>query len=177
MTDIRNITDMIGQVEFTPTDTQRKTKAKLMGILADNPLYSIEDLTVDVAVELTKDRRLYKWNKENPQFIEWLRNRNEFRQRLEHLIDRALDRAEQILANDEAKEAAQVALIKILMEMGNRFPTKTKEVKYLDAAIGKMSDDEVRKYIEKHMEKAIPIKPLELDAPEEPTNDEELTDE
>lgn len=162
---LRNIEGLIEQVEFKPSETQRKTKAKLAGVLANNPIYNQDDLTPDMIAKITGDRRIYKWVKEDPQALEYFRNKNEFRQRLEHLIEKALDRAESILDNDSERALGpQVNMMKILFELGNRFPSRAKETRYLDDEVNRMSEEQLVKYIERHMKKAIPIRPLELEA-------------
>lgn len=50
----------------------------------------------------------------------------------------------------EVKSAqAQVAAARILLDMAGYGPNKTKEIVYKDAEIGKMSEEELREYIQK----------------------------
>jgi hypothetical protein len=102
----------------------------------------MSDLTPELVMELTKDRRVKAWAKEDG-FLEWLQNKNEFRQRLERLIDVGLDTAMDILTNPEEKGASKVNLLKILLEVGNRFPSKTQVVKFADSSIDRMTPEQL----------------------------------
>ena len=134
---------------FSPTDAQRQVKAKLLGAISDNSIYSLEELTEGAAVELTRDRRIRSWW-EQAGFQDWLKNKNEFRQRVEHITAKLLDAMERIAESTNPKMAsAQVNAMKAFMEVGNKMPSKQKEITYKDAAIANMDPLKLEEFLEK----------------------------
>ena len=110
--------------EFLPDRAQQKAKAKLMGILADNPIYAMGEITQEMAMDLLHDRRLKAWW-DIPGFSDWMQNKNEFRQRLEHLVQLSLDTAENLIMNEATSPAARVNMIKLVWEAASKFPIRT----------------------------------------------------
>ena len=161
------IVNLVKEAEdiFTPTDVQRQVKAKLLAAIHDNPLYSLDDLTEGGAVELTRDRRLRAWW-EVEGFQDWLKNKNEFRQRVEHITAKLLDAMERIASSTNPKLAtAQVNAMKAFMEVGNKMPSKQKEITYKDAAIAAMDPLKLEEFLRKSGWVRIETKnPLAIDA-------------
>ena len=161
------IANLVKEAEevFVPSDTQRQVKAKLLAAVQDNPVYSLEDLTEGGAVELTHDRRIRAWW-EIEGFQDWLKNKNEFRQRVEHITAKLLDAMERIAASTDPKLAtAQVNAMKAFMEVGNKMPSKQKEITYKDAAIATMDPLRLEEFLNKNgWVRSTPQNTLAIDA-------------
>ena len=148
MDDVVSIETALAQ-EYEPTTQQRRIKAKLLTLVQDNPLFSLEDLTLDKAMQITKARQLKLWwNK--PGFQEWFCNRNEFRALVMEGADVAVMRMINILQLDDPRYAgAQVNAAKLLFEAANKMPAKQKEVKYSDESINKMDPLQLEDFLRK----------------------------
>lgn len=135
--------------EFQPTEAQLKVKAKMLGLIMDNPVYSLADLSLEAAMDLTQDKKLERWwNIEG--FQDWFKNKNEFKQRNEHLIALAQDAMERILKSSNPKMAgAQVNAFKALLEVANKMPAKKGEVKFSDESINRMDPLQLEEFMRK----------------------------
>ena len=114
------VADVVEDIIFQPTADQRKVKAALWAVVADNPIHSPDSITAEDIIKVTGDTRVRRWMKESPLFREWLLNKDEFRQRLEYHAHLALDRLEKILSDDNAHASAQVQAAKLIIEAANK---------------------------------------------------------
>ncbi len=143
-------------VLWEPTSGQKKAKARLLVALEDNPVASLEQLTCEQASRLGKyDFRTY-WSQ--PGFRNWLTNATEFRQRVEHLANKALDAAEEILDSDDPRMAgAKVSVIAKVTELAAKLP-KQNDSRMLDAVVANMGKKELEQFIRDNLEKTqLPI--------------------
>lgn len=58
---VGQIEEALKEIAFEPTAAQRKAKIKLMALIQDNPMFSLEDITLSSALEITKERRIRAW--------------------------------------------------------------------------------------------------------------------
>jgi len=161
---VEKLQEIIEATTFVPTEVQAKVKAKMLGLVMDNPIYSLEDLTLDGAIDLTKDKRLEKWwNLDG--FQDWFKNKNEFKQKNEYLISLAQDAMERILTSTNPKMAgAQVNAFKALIEVADKLPAKKGELKYKDETINRMDPLQLEDFIRKAgYIKATEKKPLAIE--------------
>jgi hypothetical protein len=113
-------TNVIGRLiadTFRPTESQRKAKAALLAFLADpeTMLFDLKSLTVDRAISLTGIPALRTWWNQ-PGFRAWFINKEESRQKIKYLTDKALESAVQILDDpDPRASSAKVSILKILL--------------------------------------------------------------
>lgn len=134
---------------FVPSAEMRKAKAAYWAKIEDSGLPSPPP-TLPHAVKISGVRALNKWWS-MPLFQEWFGNRDEYRQRIEFLVDLALDKAQAILMSDDPKTAtASVSLIKILIEASNKMPQRYDRIKYADEAIQKMDKAELENFVAKN---------------------------
>jgi hypothetical protein len=144
----QNLVEASAEQVFNPTPSMRKCKAKLLVALEGNPSASLETITLQHALQLTKVTTLEKWWIK-PGFKDWLRNAEEFKSSLEYLCNLGMETAEDILTADDARSVnAKVSLIKILLEAGGKI-NRQKEVKLLDEAIAKMDKHQLEEYLKK----------------------------
>ena len=146
---VEKLAEAMEAITFTPTEVQLKVKAKMLGLVMDNPIYSLDDLTLEGAIDLTKDRRIAKWW-DIDGFQDWFKNKNEFKQRNEHLLSLAQDALERILQSDSPRMAsAQVNAFKALIEVANKLPAKKGELKYTDERINQLDPLQLEEFMRK----------------------------
>lgn len=156
----KDITALAEQVIFTPTPRQRKVKAQFWSRFQPGPFVSPSALTINDIQSVVNVAALKEWWADG-LFKEWFMNREEAREKLEYLFMKALETAEEILENPEAQASAKVNMIKVIGELANKFPSKWQE-KFADEDINKMSEAQLKAYLEKqgvtvHEEKIIEI--------------------
>lgn len=142
--ELNKLTEILDDITFRPSDEQKRVKAKYW---TRHVKLSLGDAppTLQQVSSIVKDKRIAGWWDE-PNFKEWFRNEEEFRERVEYVANLALDVAEQILLNDEARDTARVAVVKLMMELGNKLPNQKAE-KFADEDISKMSEAELKAFI------------------------------
>lgn len=138
-------------VLYEPTTGQKKAKARLLIQLEDNPVASLDKLTCEQASQLAKYDFRKVWGQ--PGFKYWLTNQNEFRQRVEHLANRALDAAEEILDSDDPRLAgAKVSVISKVTELAAKLP-KQQSARMLDDVVANMGKKELEQFIRDNLSK------------------------
>lgn len=140
--------DLAEAVLFTPNPAHKKLKGKFWSRFMPGPLINIDSMSAVDAIEITKDPRLQKlWSQ--PGFKDWFLNRDENRERLEYLFTLALDTAEEILSNPDTNPGARVNMVKVVGELANKFPNKWQQEKFTDDEINKMSELQLKSWLER----------------------------
>ena len=130
---------------FQPLAEMVQFKQKLLVRMEDSPIYSIANVTPEVAYEVMRDRRVKEWAKLDG-FNQWLSNKNETREKVAGLLDLALDRARSILENPEAPASVQAGLIKTIIDLSAIKVTKEKDSsKAIDVMDEKQLEDFMKK--------------------------------
>jgi hypothetical protein len=128
-------TNVIGKLiadTFRPTDSQRKAKAALLAFLADpeTMLFDLKSLSVDRAISLTGIPALRTWWNQ-PGFRAWFINKEESRQKIKYLTDKALEAAVQILDDpDPRASSAKVNILKTLLAYEAQEQTQKTNTKF-----------------------------------------------
>lgn len=103
---------------FRPTEAQKKAKAALMAALTD-PAYSLLDaksINLATALKMTGITTLRGWW-DQPGFQNWFLNKEETKQKIKYLTDKALESVSQILDDpDPRASAAKVSILKTLLQ-------------------------------------------------------------
>lgn len=134
------------ELTYLPTPEQRKAKSAFWARFNENPMCEPEDISLSIATRFAGDGRLSRWWSQDG-FKEWFRNRDEFRQRLEYLVNLSLDRLESILADPKSNPSAQVNASKLLMEAARKMPSKHAVEQYLDEKIAQMDKKQLEEFI------------------------------
>lgn len=135
---------------FQPTQPQLKFKSKLY---QQYPQIDVDKLSPGQLVSLTKNRSLMGWLAD-PDFREWLANKDYTRQLLIAGAEVAVKRLWQILECDnvgprgEVTAAAQVNAAKLMLEYAGYNPPTRKEVIYKDKDIAQMDEQQLRDFIQ-----------------------------
>lgn len=147
---INNTYDKISEIAedliFVPSPAQRNVKTVFW--VRYNEMGLDSDITQAMAKQITNNSSLDKWWR-MPGFENWFKNKDEHRERLEYLYSLALDAAEEILLNPDAQASAKVNMIKAIGELANKFPNKYEKAKFADEDINKMSEAELKLYLNK----------------------------
>lgn len=150
---VKDLSETVEQlVVYKPTPGQRKAKARLLIALEDNPVVSLDNITMDQASRLAKYDCSRYWS--NPGFKEWLTGTNEFRERVEYLAYLSLDAAEEILLSDDPRMAgAKVSTIAKVTELASKLPNKAGKDRYADEFIQNMNRRELEQFLSKNIDK------------------------
>jgi len=140
------LTDVMEDILFSPNPVQRKAKARFWSRYEPNPIGD-GNVSLEMVQRVTGDPSTKRWWG-LPGFKEWFLNAEESRERLEYLFNVALDTAESILVDPDANDNAKVQMIKVIAQLAGKEPTRREE-KFLDAEIQKMSESQLRAYLEK----------------------------
>lgn len=147
--------DKARDLSYTPTEAQRKIKSRFWSYFSDSGTLPPSQIDLATALMYGADRGLSEWW-DLPGFSQWFANKDEFRQRLEYLAQRAVDELEKILNdNNPMGGSTKVSAIKLIMDIANKQPKSTAE-KFLDERIGKMSQQELEDFIKKNVTRLTP---------------------
>jgi hypothetical protein len=150
-------------VLWKPTAPQRKLKARLYNILANNPMVRIESLTPSKVALLTGSEASKTWM-QNPEFCAWLANKSHSKELLESGAEAAIERLIEIVEERDVGPAAsvnagaQVNAAKLLLEYSGLRPPSHRVIEYKDKDVADMDEGELRQFIEAEAPKLLPSK-------------------
>lgn len=153
--DVEVIDLAVNELTYLPSPEQRKAKSGFWARFHENPLCDAQDITLAMALKVGGDGRVSRWWSE-PGFRDWFRNADEFRQRLEYLVNLSLDTLEHVLVDPKAQGSAKVNAAKLLMEVARKMPPKGTTERYLDEKIAEMDRKQLEEYISKKT-KLLPV--------------------
>ena len=170
-TEVRQVTRDLDTIDdiviYAPTDAQKKAKSRLLVRLEDNPTVALVDMSCEDASKLASYNFKNYWGQAG--FKDWLCNKTDFRERVEHLAHMSLDAAEVILRSDDPKLAsAQVSLIGKIAELAAKLP-KYANSGMLDAVVDQMNKAELAQFIQENTKQ---LKPAEFQDIVEAESDE-----
>lgn len=144
----KGLGELADKALFSPSARQRQVKARFWARFQPSPFQSAPDKMSAAEIAKICDSAMIKDQWHLSGFKDWFLNKEEGRERLEYLFMKSLDTAEAILDDPAAQASAKVNLIKVLAELSNKFPSRYAE-KFADDDIGKMSETQLRAYLEK----------------------------
>jgi len=113
---------------FRPTEAQRRAKAALMAALSDPTcaVFDVKAISSGQAAALCNNESVLTWWKQ-PGFKPWLLNKDETRQKIKYLTDKALEAVAQVLEDpDPRASGSKVNILKILLQYeASEIQTKT----------------------------------------------------
>lgn len=134
---------------FVPSPLQQQLKAQFWARFEPGPFADKSRLNLPLVQEHVNDPKLKQyWGV--PGFKEWFSNKDEAREKLEYLFMLASSAMEQVLLDPGANANAKANIFKNLAEMTGRLTKGGKEAdKFSDDQVNKMSEEELRKFIQK----------------------------
>lgn len=134
--------------EFRPTETQIMAKARLQKAIASKKFMVDEDnLRIQDLEVMCGSKSIEKWCAASPMFLFWIMDRDFENIRLAAFAEIAIGEVFRILQSDfiektlTAKDKLKAA--EILLSLADKFPSKKKEITYLDKDVANMNDDSV----------------------------------
>lgn len=151
---------LLGATQFGPSEAQAGAKAKLYGWLdARKGLVGIETLSQDELASACGTRRVLEWLKD-PEFQLWLYERDVFGLKVQATKEAALAVLRDIALDTSGAMAPkdQLKALQMLLELAGAFPSKTKEIRFLDKDLNDMPDHETdRQLVEARKRLGLPI--------------------
>lgn len=139
----------------SPTNAQRKAKQRFWRKVAmaggnSDPA----KLTDQQIARLSGDQMMVHYLGD-AEFHDWFLNEKAEEDMIKAGAESAIQALMEIIGggNEEVKPAVQVAAAKILLEMAGYGPKQQKEVVYKDQEVSKMSEEELRSFIQSQTEK------------------------
>jgi hypothetical protein len=146
--DLNNLLALTESLQFVPSEAMSRAKASLMAIISDNPVFNMQDMSLDTAISFTKEKRLRQWWKQEG-FVEWFKNGSEFKAEVEDLLMLSIRRLRSILNSDSERMAgAQINAAKLLFETANKIPRAGQQKDQRDA-LDKMNSAEMEEFIKR----------------------------
>ena len=137
---------MSDNIEFTPSDRHREVKARFWSKAQDYNYMASDKITLATALEVTGDQKLKRfWAIDG--FEDWFGDSRRFEAEILALVYEFPAYAKAILDSDSPQISAKVNLLKLLAEIANKMPAKTKEIIVSDKGINKLDEDQLRKQI------------------------------
>lgn len=153
----------LSEVIFLPTPAHRAAKSKFWARYED--FGQVAEVSLEVVQALVADPGLKRWWSQEG-FKDWFLNKDEARERLEYLYMVALDAAEGVLLNPDANDNAKVQMVKVIAQLAGKEPARNE--RYVDEDIQKMTEAQLKKYIEARA-------PRLLDSPSDDVEEDEET--
>lgn len=135
-------------IEFIPSDRQRQAKAAFWSIASESPVFDPQGVSLSQVRQWVSDPEIVRWWP-TPGFQDWFLNRDELRQRIEWAVHRGLDAVMDVFDDTEAPAMAKIRAFEIVSKLAGKEPAKRQVTEYADKDIQKMSEQELRNYLQK----------------------------
>lgn len=139
------------ELRFEPGDYQSRVKARFYRRLEELSHHFDKDTVLqnkDLIIQLAGTERIMKWM-EDPGFSRWFLDEDYVVDTIQSKQQNALDVIAQVLNNDSAHDGDRLKAARMLLELGDQFPGRKNEVRFLDDRINDMSSHEVDREIKK----------------------------
>jgi hypothetical protein len=137
--------EVLGAIATETPDAHYLARARIQVALRDNPHLNPNALTASQLAELGRNPQIVKWIAERPELALWLANPALPTERIEATFSTILDTLAIRIPLMSDKDL--LAALKLMGELGDKFPSRYKEVKVVDAEIARMSTEEHGKLI------------------------------
>jgi hypothetical protein len=138
-------------LDFEPTDKMEMAKERFWKALNSNPMLTndIGNMTLDALIMHSRSKHLTKWIEKHPLFLAWFCD-EEFEQlTIQTMAKEAYKKVREIMHSPlepkvlTAKDQLNAA--NMLLQLGDKFPNKRREIIYADKELAKMTDSDVDK--------------------------------
>lgn len=159
--ELKTALETIEEISYKPLPKDKELKARYLVKASDDPLQTTDLHQNRHHIERLIGAKLPNW--EEPGFQDWFFNRDEHRQKLEHLFSLALDAAQDILLNTDPKvQGARVQVIKAVADLAGKVPKQQLQVNNVHAQINAMSEDQLRAFLHTGAQKVLGSQEAEI---------------
>lgn len=145
----KNFEQIAEDVVFHPTDAMREAKSAFWAVMNDEVLPPHEITLALVKDTIQSTRIATWWNK--PGFQAWFLNKEEYKQRLEYLMNIGMDALERVLRTSES-DTAIVSAMKLIIAANDKMPKAgSANAKTGNDLVDNMTDQQVDDYIRRQM--------------------------
>ena len=139
------VTDRI----FIPSAEQRRLKAAFWYTYSQGPTVDSDKITAACVSDILKTSAVEKWWSD-PEFKDWFRNKDSFRQRAEYQAEMAQDIIEEIMINGK-KDSDRLNAAKVAIDIAGKVRKTQPIIKLLDASVNDMEEKELDEFIAKRL--------------------------
>lgn len=111
--------------DYRPTHPQRKAKAAFWSSYLSSGSVPPSKVDASLAARMSGSRQVLEWF-QSQEFQDWFLNGDEFKQQVEYTSAIALDYLESVIQDDRARPGDRLAASKMVLEIGQKFPGKSK---------------------------------------------------
>jgi hypothetical protein len=145
-------------VSFNASEEQQLVKARFWEAVKESPVLEATDMSVESMCRLAGGNKLRRWLQEGA-FRSWFFNENAAAQKIQAAAEVAVDTIIGIMHSEDSSASTKLKAALNLIEFAGLRPAKKIEAKVSDADVENMSEDELRSFIFKSVEKLkIPAK-------------------
>lgn len=132
---------------FRPTQFQERVKVRFWRRLNERSHLYDEETALknrDIIIELAGTDAIMDWV-QTPEFANWFLDSDYLTDLIASMQPEAVRTLIEIQRSDTASEADRLKATRMLLELGDQFPGRKSEVRFLDDRLNSMSDNEVDK--------------------------------
>lgn len=144
------------EVHFTPKDLHKRVKARFYRRLGElEHIYDKEAAFADakVTAQLAGTEQITKWLND-PAFARWFLDEEYVVDSIQAGQQDAISVVMSVLKDDDASEGDRLKAARMLLELGDQFPGRKSEVRFLDDRLNQLTEGQTDKEIAK-LEKAM----------------------
>jgi hypothetical protein len=135
------------ELEFVPNDLQSRVKARFYRRIEEMS-HQVDKETVfasrDLVVQMAGTDRILAWL-EKPDFAAWFVDAEYMVDTIRSLQQSAVKVVADVLKSDDATEGDRLKAARMLLELGDQFPGKKSEYRFIDDRIEGMSEADTTK--------------------------------
>lgn len=142
--------DANAELNFQPGDYHQRVKARFYRRLEELAHhYDKETVFNDskLVVQLAGTERVLKWL-EQPGFASWFVDEDYIADTITGLQENAISVIKDVLRDGEAHDSDKLKAARMLLELGDQFPGRKSEVRFLDDRLNDLTESQVEKEIQ-----------------------------
>jgi hypothetical protein len=139
----------VEELSYEPSASDRKAKAAFWALARGSKLIDLGNITLsDVRRLIPHTSIISKWG--DQAFRSWFTNDQEWRQRVEYMLQLALSSIEEVLVDANATPTAKVRAFEVLARLNDKEPARVKEVRFTDAEVQALkTPEEIRRWLDR----------------------------
>lgn len=143
------------EMRFTPNDFQSRVKARFFRRIEEQShIVDLETVleSQELVVQMAGTDRILKWM-EDPAFSSWFLDREYVVDTIHSLQQKAVEVLSTVLTSEDASENDRLKAARMLLELGDQFPGRKSEVRFLDDRLNELSESQTDQEIKQLKER------------------------